>query len=61
MSAPLSQQIDGLRVLARNLTARHLMRCGAVSRESEASHLVLMLKDAVETLERVERGEDIRW
>lgn len=59
MSAPLSQQIDGLRVLARNLSARHLMRSGAVGRESEASHLVMMLKDAVDTLERIERGEDV--
>lgn len=59
MSAPISQQIDGLRVLARNLTARHLMRSGAIARESEASHLVLMLKDAAETLQRIERGEDV--
>lgn len=57
MSAPLSMQADGLRTLARILNAQHLKRI--VSRESEATHLLLMLKDAAETLERVCRGEDV--
>lgn len=56
MSAPLSMQADGLRTLARILNTQHLKKI--VSRESEASHLILMLKDAAETLERVSRGEE---
>lgn len=50
MTAPVSQQIDGLRVLARNLSPRQLMKCGAIGRESEAVHLLNMIKDAAETL-----------
>jgi hypothetical protein len=58
MSASLHHQADGLRNLARILNARHLMRSGAVSRQSEADHLILMLKDAAETLERLSNGNE---
>lgn len=51
MSAPVSMQVDALRCLAKVLSPRHLMRSGAVARESEAKHLVQMIKDAAETLE----------
>lgn len=51
MTAPVHQQIDGLKVLARVLSPRQLMRAGAIARESEATHLLLMLKDAAQTLE----------
>jgi len=57
MSAPLSMQADGLRTLARILNAQHLKKI--VARESEASHLILMLRDAAETLERVSRGDEV--
>lgn len=58
MSAPVSMQVDGLRVLARSLSSSHLVRSGAVSRKSEAEHLINMLKDAAETLaDAYERGD----
>lgn len=51
MTAPVHQQVDGLRVLARILAPRQLMKAGAIARESEATHLLMMLKDAAITLE----------
>jgi hypothetical protein len=51
MTAPIHQQVDGLKVLARVLSPRQLMKAGAIARESEAAHLLLMLKDAAQTLE----------
>lgn len=51
MTAPVHQQVDGLKVLARVLSPRQLMKAGCIARESEASHLLLMLKDAAVTLE----------
>lgn len=51
MTAPIHQQVDGLKVLARVLSPRQLMKAGAIARESEASHLLMMLKDAALTLE----------
>jgi hypothetical protein len=56
MSASLANQINGLRTIARTVSPRHLMRSGAVSRESEAIHLLDMIKDAADTLEQLERG-----
>jgi hypothetical protein len=58
MSAPIHQQIDGLRVLARVLSPSQLKKAGSISRESEAIHLINMLKDAAETLEEQEREID---
>ena len=57
MSAPISQQIDGLRILAKRMSPRQLMKSGAIARESEALHLINMIRDAAETLENLERGE----
>lgn len=57
MSTPLSMQADGLRTLARILHTQHLKKI--VARESEAAHLILMLRDAAETLDRASRGEDV--
>lgn len=51
MTAPVHQQVDGLKVLARVLSPRQLMKAGAIHRESEATHLLTMLKDAAQTLE----------
>lgn len=59
MSTPVYQQIDGLRVLARILSPSQLRKAGCIARESEAIHLINMLKDAIETLDRVERGEEV--
>jgi hypothetical protein len=54
----LGAQIDGIKVLARVLSPHHLMRSGAVARESEAHHLCEMLKDAAKSLEEArDRGE----
>lgn len=58
MSVPLSMQVDGLRTLARILTPLHLKKI--VARESEATHLLAMLRDAARTLEQVERGDDVQ-
>ena len=55
MTAPVHQQIDGLRVLARLLSPSQLKKAGAIARESEAIHLINMVKDAAETLEEQER------
>lgn len=56
MSAPISMQADGLRTLARILTVQRLKKI--VTRESEATHLLFMLKDAAETLSEVaDNGE----
>lgn len=52
MTAPVHQQVDGLKTLARVLSPRQLMKAGAIARESEASHLLMILKDAAETLEQ---------
>jgi hypothetical protein len=52
-------QTDALRVLTRSLNAKLMVKHGLVQRETEASHLINMLKDAADTLERVERGEDV--
>lgn len=52
MTAPVTQQVDGLRALIRCLSPRQLMKAGAIHRESEASHILMMLKDAAETLEQ---------
>jgi hypothetical protein len=57
MAASLANQITGLRTLARVVSPRHLMKSGAVARESEAVHLLDMIKDAAETLDRLERGD----
>jgi hypothetical protein len=57
MSSPVHMQTDGLRVLSRQLNARLMVKLGVVIRESEATHLLNMLKDSVDTLERMERGE----
>lgn len=51
MTAPVHHQVDALRVLARVLSPRQLMKAGAIARESEAQHLIMMLKDAALTLE----------
>lgn len=58
MSAPVGNQIDGLRVLARRVNARQMSKAFAM-RESEAQHLIDMLTDAAETLERAWNGERI--
>lgn len=58
MGAPVHMQAEALRVLARRLRAQHLIKSGAVVRQSEADHLVLMLRDAAETLDRVSQGLD---
>lgn len=58
MTAPIHQQIDGLRVLARILSPSQLKRVGSISRESEAVHLIKMIKDAAETLQEQEREID---
>lgn len=57
MGAPLRMQAEALRILAERVRPQHLMKSGAVVRESEANHLVMMLKDAAQTLDEVERGE----
>lgn len=59
MGAPIHMQAEALRVLSQRLRAQHLMKSGAVVRQSEAEHLVLMLKDASETLQAVANGDDI--
>lgn len=59
MAASVHMQAEALRILAQRLRAQHLMKSGAVVRQSEADHLVLMLKDASETLRAVADGEDI--
>lgn len=48
----LGAQADGLKNLARILRTQHLVKSGA--RESEAKHLIDMLKDAAETLRELE-------
>lgn len=58
MGAPIHMQAEALRVLASRLRAQHLMKSGAVVRQSEAEHLVMMLKDAAETLQSVADGGD---
>lgn len=50
----IGAQIDGVRTLSRILTPHNLKRSGAVSRQSEAEHLVTMLKDVVRTLEEID-------
>lgn len=57
MSAPIHMQADAMRILAQRLSARHLVKSGAVARQSEADHFILMLKDAAETLSRVVDGD----
>jgi len=47
----IGAQINGLKTLSRVLSTAHLKRSGAVARESEATHLLEMLKDAALTLE----------
>lgn len=59
MGAPIHMQAEALRVLATRLKPQHLMKSGAVVRQSEADHLVLMLKDASETLSDVAAGREV--
>jgi hypothetical protein len=59
MSAPISMQVDGLRVLAKRLSAVHLVRSGAVARKPEAEHLIDMLRDAAETLETAYQNGEV--
>lgn len=56
MSAPIGNQSSGLRVLAQRLNFKSLMKATGM-RESEALHLLDMLRDAADTLDRVPRGE----
>ena len=53
MSASIHNQADAIRVLSQRLSARHLVKSGAVARQSEADHFILMLKNAAETLSRL--------
>lgn len=58
MTAPVGNQIDALKVLVRRISARSLMKVSAM-RESEAQHILDMVRDAAETLERAWAGERI--
>lgn len=59
MSQSLGSIIDGLRQIERRVKPLHLTRSGAIIREAEARHLLQMVADAREVLERVERCEDL--
>lgn len=59
MSTSLGAIIDGLRQIERRVTPRQLAKTGAIVREAEARHLLQMVADARETLERVERCQDL--
>lgn len=54
MSASLGNQISGLRVLAQRLNPKNLAKATGM-RESEAQHLIDMVKDASATLEHIDR------
>lgn len=46
MNAPTSQIIAGLDVLERKVTPHNLIKSGAVAKESEAKHLLEMIREA---------------
>ena len=46
MNAPPSQIIAGLDVLERRVSPHNLIKSGAVSKESEAKHLLEMIREA---------------
>jgi len=52
MSSPVHTQADGLRVLAKKLNTHTLVKATAM-RSSGADHLIMMLRDAAETLDRL--------
>ncbi len=46
MNAPVSQILAGLDVIERRITPHHLIKSGAVTKESEAKHLLEMIREA---------------
>jgi cell division septum initiation protein DivIVA len=57
MAANIHAQIDGLKQIVQRVKPWHLSKSGAVIRESEGRHLLDMVRDALETLQEIDRRE----